>query len=194
MTTFYLEHKDDGKIDLVRTDPVVIGTFTDEANARNVLDLVVGQALEQTPVEPRKMSDFLKPVDDSDAPKPAKALPPKPKPTPKPKPKVAAKSAPKTAQPAKKSVLPVPIAKKTEMTLSEDDLNVAFDRIRNGEKIAMIAQDIGVPMMSLRAKWANHNRYLNATVNPDPQIQCACGRDFTPSGINNTMCARCARG
>ena len=159
MITFHLNHKSEGVIELVRAEPIVIATFTKEANARNMLDLLVGQAMgamnEQVPeqVVPAIIAE-----------EPAKAVA-EVADKPVAEPPVEAKK--ETRKPAAPETLPARLPASSIAPLRIGELDAAFARIRDGEKIAMVAQDIGMPMTVLRAKWANHQRYLKATVNPD---------------------------
>ena len=164
---FALRDRDDGQIELVRYEPVVVGTFVDRDTANNIIRLLSQEEIQrQSPL-------FTVSVEDNVA-----------EPAPDPEPVVAVVPPPAPEVPAPGTAI---------VAAPPSDLDALFERIRNGEKIADIAEDVGMSMLSLRSKWANHRRYLKAVVNPDEKARCAmCDREFTVSAISPDRCARCA--
>jgi len=76
--------------------------------------------------------------------------------------------------------------------LTDDQMNAAFRRIVDGEKIASIAPDFGLSMPQLRGLWANHRRKMQEYIASDGQKACVlCQRPFTPSLTHPDTCARC---
>jgi hypothetical protein len=149
-----------GGVDLVRSDPKIVGTFHDREVALQVLNLLLF---------PAKFVDV-------------------------PKASLGDLPSAETTEPAPPERLPVSAAKEVVPAQIHYDLDSAFKRIRNGEKIADVAADVGTTMGSLRAKWANNQRYINATVNAANRSNCVlCEKEFTPSAISPDKCARCAR-
>lgn len=168
-----------GGVDLVRSEPEIVGTFHDRDVALQVLNLLL--------FPQKDKPEALAPVPErAPATTAFKAIP---------RVSEGSKEQPvtKKASPATPP-LPVPAPRSVAVADGGFDLDAAFARIGDGEKIADVAADMGTTMMVLRAKWANHQRYLKATVNPDNRAECAlCAKEFTPSAASPDKCARCAR-
>jgi LysM repeat protein len=81
-------------------------------------------------------------------------------------------------------------------TVDPDDLTLAFSRIKAGEKLGDVAEDYGMTMPQLRARWAAHQKKRldegHEVALVDGQERCACGRPFVPSLERPDSCARCA--
>lgn len=79
-------------------------------------------------------------------------------------------------------------------SLSEEDVQRAFGRIQQGEKIHAVASDFGLTMGQLRGMWANHKRYMQKFMADAGQQACThCQRPFIPSLSHPDTCARCSK-
>jgi hypothetical protein len=177
---YSLKDNETGGVDLIRVEPEVVGTFHDRDVALKVLNLLlfpqkVGpEVLTPAPEKAPATQAFAAVRGGSEVSKKQPAAE-----------KVGSASTPQ---------LPVSAPRPVAVAEIKFDLDAAFARIRDGEKIADVAADVGTTMGSLRAKWANHQRYLKATVNRDNRTKCAlCDKEFTPSAASPDKCARCAR-
>ncbi|WP_226781856.1 hypothetical protein [Oceaniglobus trochenteri] len=112
-------------------------------------------------------------------------------------------AAPKPRQPAPETTEPEPILEEASAepvgaegasTSRCTPIQEAFRRIGNGEKIGVVADDLGFSMGVLRGKWAHHCRTVQADAG-GAQDECViCAKPFTPSDSSPDKCARCARG
>lgn len=94
---------------------------------------------------------------------------------------------------SEKPQAPVFVAAPKELT--EAEVDAAFDRLHAGEKLAVVAQDVGITMGRLRGMWASHLKHLQRHMAEGGQQPCTlCRRPFTPSITNPDTCARCSQG
>lgn len=177
---YSLKDNETGGVDLIRAEPEVVGTFHDRDVALKVLNLLLfpqkaePEVLAPAPEKAPATQAFAAVRGSSEVPK---------------KQPTAEKAG--SATPPQ---LPVSSPRPVAVARAKFDLDAAFARISGGEKIADVAADVGTTMGSLRSKWANHRRYLRATVNPGERSNCAlCDKEFTPSAASPDKCARCAR-
>lgn len=76
----------------------------------------------------------------------------------------------------------------------------AFERIDAGEKLGVVADELGLKMPMVRAAYARRARALKEEAEsaaPDhrEREECRlCGREFTASAESDGLCGRCARG
>lgn len=200
----YIIQETEGQFEIAQMMPVVIGRFTDQAVAVRVLEMLVSDATAA------QLADLELTTPEVNAETPPKSdAPALPKPTP-PKP-VAAKPAPPKPMPEKaKPVTAKPVA------WEQSELEVAFVRLEQGEKLRDVADDIGKSWTGLRGKWANRKRNevkpahaeqvknlpavaastvttaIAAIQELNDQPNCnICGRLFTLTPENIDQCPRC---
>lgn len=78
--------------------------------------------------------------------------------------------------------------------LTPDEIDRAFSRIAEGEKIAEVAPSFGLTFFQLRGLWAAHKQKLQRHLAEGGTEACShCSKPFTPSLTNLTTCARCSR-
>lgn len=179
MGTFSLEHRPDGSTVILLSRPVVIGTFPDADMARRVLNLLL---LDEA--APGLAAAMETPV-------PVAVPPPPAAPVPQP----VAPARPVANLPAVVSPRPTAPARLASALalLTEDQKSAAFRRIADGEKLAAVAADIGVPMNQLRGSWAAHKSQMQRHYAEGGQIACKlCTKPFTPSLTHPDTCARCS--
>tara|TARA_R110000744_G_scaffold78295_10_gene154355 strand:+ start:285 stop:827 length:543 start_codon:yes stop_codon:yes gene_type:complete len=177
---FYLTKRADGKTDLIRERPEIVGTFPDAVIAKQVLDMLVNQAMDE--------GSETQNADTIDQKVPAFSHR-------KASVSIAEHSQPPLKKPKKPKAMPPEQSTSTALVVSQPgQLDAAFERIRNGEKLSDVAKALDMEFGSLRSKWANHQRYLKATVNRDATSNCTlCAKQFVPSSISPDKCARCSR-
>lgn len=79
--------------------------------------------------------------------------------------------------------------------LTEAELEAALTRVAAGEKLGAVARDVGMPVYTLRSRWAAHCRRLQKHLAEGGQEECSlCHTPFTPSVTSPDKCARCAKG
>lgn len=110
----------------------------------------------------------------------------------------AAQAAPDTTPKAPPQPAPAPVSapgKKLVTPMME-----AFERIDAGEKLGVVADELGLKMPMVRAAYARRARALKEEAEsaaPDhrEREECRlCGREFTASAESDGLCGRCARG
>lgn len=70
----------------------------------------------------------------------------------------------------------------------------AYARLEDGEKLGLVADDLGISMPKLRGSWARHIRVKGTMTGSAEAISCAtCGRSFRPGSSGTDTCARCSR-
>lgn len=186
--SYHMRERADGQVEILLHRPVLIGVFPDPDVAGHVLALLSAEDLELPPDEPASYQQAREDVAAAEELALDEVAGPKPSPPP-------AHSAKQRAQlPAalrEQPRAPVPIATRPE--LSEDEVQRAFARIQNGEKIHAVAADFGLTMGQLRGMWANHKRRMQTFMAQDGQQPCKhCARPFTPSISHPDTCARCS--
>lgn len=80
---------------------------------------------------------------------------------------------------------------------SETQLEKAFRRIREGEKLGTVADDMGLDFHRLRSRWAQQSKRAKAaagagTATSDSTCN-TCGRGYKASHDDEGLCARCSR-
>ncbi len=123
--TIEIRINDNGRHEVVKSVPMVLGTFEDRAYAE-LFAIAVGRGDEPSSSSPRA------------------ELSPAPVPEKPPRVTVSLPAAP-----------PAPVvASEPPQEPSEADWNTALDRLEAGENCKAVAMDVGLPFGSLRAKWA----------------------------------------
>lgn len=97
---------------------------------------------------------------------------------------------------------PVPTNSTPEAEPKTDTpMQVAFARLEAGEKVGVVADDLGIPMPRLRSMWARRCRARKdeeaekaEADRPSDTVSCStCGRDYKPGASDEGLCARCTR-
>lgn len=86
----------------------------------------------------------------------------------------------------------LPVVAPTKVT--EEQLDRAFVRLTAGEKLVVVAADLGWPWTVLRGHWARQKQVLQKHLAEGGQVECAhCRKPFIPSISSPDKCARCSR-
>lgn len=175
---FRLDERADGSVVIVRIAPVVIGTFADRAIAEKVLSFLVEDALDEAAEE-------LETVTGDSAPK----LPAPTEPVQAPS-KVPA--APRVPAILVKDESSEDADEGSDDVWCDRELEQAFERISNGEKLTKVARDFKKSWTVLRGKWAQHRKARTREEDNHERVQCSlCDRSFVPTPGNMELCARC---
>ncbi|KMK68563.1 hypothetical protein [Puniceibacterium sp. IMCC21224] len=116
------------------------------------------------------------------------------KPAPEPLPKMTRAEEFGSVAQAVQSPTRVQSAPKASKNNGEPDLAEAFSRIRAGETVKDVADDMGFAFPSLRGKWANQKRHNSVEVSPELEACSLCDKLFKPSTSSPDKCSRCAKG
>lgn len=171
--TYVLEDRPDGQVDILLLRPSLIGTFPDREMAGKVLRLLEADQTRQEQVAPRQECPPPQPEGVALTVPPVRALVPVA--APRPMPVVVRPSPPK-------------------LNLTEAQLDRAFARIAEGEKLSAVAADLAVPFGQLRGVWARHCRMIQKHIADGGQQPCSlCQTPFVPSLTHPDTCARCSR-
>lgn len=198
----YIIQETDGQFEIAQVTPVVIGRFTDQAIAVRVLEMLVKDANAEIT---QKLEFPVLVVEAETPPKPDAPAPERP---------VTLKPAPLKPVPEKaKPVTAKPVA------WENAELEVAFARLKKGEKLQVVADDFGKSWTSLRSRWAGRKsaqakkareeQVKNLPAIPASTVTTAiaaigelkdqpncniCGRRFTLTPENIDQCPRCSDG
>ena len=209
----------DGKFEIQRFEPVTIGVMYDEAMADLLLailetdDDAIFEAKERiegikapvvSPEPPPEVAEALPEIGATGLHKiggemiervaasgVAVAKPESPKPE-----DDAPAAEPEPAPQAEPVAAPDPEAKPEPVMLMHE----AFQRIDAGEKLGVVADDLGLKMPMVRAAYARRARAIKEEADaypsaPREQEECRlCGREFVASIDSDGLCGRCARG
>ncbi|MFB2531011.1 hypothetical protein ACEYYA_02475 [Paracoccus sp. p3-h83] len=185
---YILRDRSDGQVEIVLSRPVLVGVFPD----RDVADRVCAFLRAEEPAlpddEPAMFARAAADVADAvaeDLDQLANEVAPAPR-----------RSSRRTQLPALAPVKPQAPAQTPPAphNLSEAQIDQAFARLQQGEKVHAVAADYGLPMGQLRGMWANHKRQLQRYMADAGQQPCRlCARPFTPSIMNPETCARCSQ-
>lgn len=185
--TYQLRDRPDGLFEIIQIVPVLVGVFPDGEVARKVMSHLSGEgapvSLPGAGFESEAVTAAVPAPDAGDA-DDADAMP--------------AAVPPPDLLPTDGSNAAVPLAAAGDFgaapaVLTEPLKEQAFNRISSGEKIAEVAQDLGLSFAQLRASWAGHCRQLQKHLAEGGQQPCLiCQRSFTPSVSNPDTCARCS--
>lgn len=177
---YYMRDRPDGQVEIVLSNPILIGTFPDRAIARRVCELLQTDAIDW-PEETRSSSATPAAADIS--------------------PEVSADHvAPRinitvtdAADPvAQRMPAMVAAAVDAGVAQTQPDWEAMFARLEAGEPLTAVAVEYGVPMTSLRARWVARPRPGEGSAGG--QVNCSlCSRPFRPSLASPDKCARCSR-
>lgn len=189
--SYMLRDRPDGQVEIVLSKPILVGVFPERDIAQRVCAFLRDAAIEWPEDEPAGFATASADVADAEA----EDLD-----------LVAETVAPKARRARAKADinLPAVIDEKprppvfltiSAPNLTEDQKETAFRRIAEGEKIAVVAQGIGITMSVLRGMWANHKRGLQKHIAEGGKIACCgCKKLFMPSISSPDTCARCSHG
>lgn len=188
---YMLRDRPDGQFEIVLSRPILVGIFPEKDVASRVMFFLqedeteltedatpsFGQALrDAAAAEAETQASLLEVVDAIEVVAPAKRLPFGAKPKP---PAIRPKTAP----------LMVVSDRLTEAQLEE-----AFARIANGEKLNLIAPAFDLTVGQLRSVWGQQCRKLQQHLAGGGQVPCVmCKTSFVPSISHPDTCARCSR-
>jgi hypothetical protein len=185
---FHLRDRDDGMVEIVFGEPILIGIFPDRDIAgrfRAFLEagdppLAEDRETDNGPEEAALDAMLDKAETEAEA-AAARAV-----------------AVPKLPAPKLPAVVRVPttVLKKPRPAPPSDEVKAAaFARFAAGEKLSKVAHDLGLGFFELRAQWANHRLQLQRHLTAGGPQPCAlCHRPFTPSLSHPDTCARCSRG
>lgn len=191
---FSLEETELGTFDIVQLVPSVMGTFTDQAIATKFMAFLEGDAtaLPETPATASRT------VAEAPAVEVQKTTP---------------KAQETTVQ---KTCANQPRSASNEWT--QEELNLAFSKLANGEKLRPVADEFGKSWTALRSLWARNQRASKAKTSTSlvpvssethtpaqkvttaidhlkGQVPCSnCERYFTPTPSSLDNCSRCSAG
>lgn len=205
-----------GEFEVVRSMPVVVGTFADPDIARKFMLFLAEEEAdaELEGTQPAANADAQPAIAEPSLPAaqdPAAAADEQPK-------LHRAPYAPAVKLPDEKpkaDPVPVPVS---DEAWTDDELQSAFDMLSKGEALRVVADRHGKSWTKLRAKWAHRKKHIeNASstalvpvVTPSKtplekvtsavselaaQEECRiCKRHFKPTTDNLDLCARCSHG
>lgn len=177
----------DGQVEVVILRPEVIGVLSDRAMASRFVAFLQSEDPELVTEEPAGFATAAADVADAERLDLEEVAPP-----------VAAPIAPRriATLPAVVSERPTaPVFVAAPKTLTEAEIDAAFERIHRGEKLTAVAASVGITMGRLRGMWASHLKQLQRHMAEGGQQPCGCcQRPFTPSVSSPDKCARCNRG
>lgn len=197
----------DGQFELVRIEPVVIGVLTDRRIAERFADFLTN--MEEA--ERAQIDLFIMQEDVADIEPAAPGVRNDPAPaapeeiltvaSPDPMPCVASEEIPAVPPPAVvQSQDEVQPQAPAAGPVKETPMQEAFRRLRAGEALGAVADDIGMPMARLRGFWARECRAKKDVAVPPvaeapaAEAQCTgCGKNFRLSADGDGLCARCHR-
>ena len=78
--------------------------------------------------------------------------------------------------------------------LPEEVMAPAFERLERGERLQVVASELGVPWPSLRGAYAGYKGRRQREIARGGMSSCSlCSREFMPSVTSPDTCARCAK-
>lgn len=145
MQLFDIRTTNKGVYEVIRLEPVVLGSFAKQGHALLFIDSLKGRNQDASTGASKPSLDPLafdpEPVPEMSPAPQGKPAGPVNVPAPSPKPAPAPKAVPG-------GMMPV------DIVLDEDAWRMALDRLAAGEKIKDVAEEIGVTFGKLRSKWA----------------------------------------
>ncbi len=126
--TIEIRINDNGRHEVVKSMPMVLGTFVERAYAEMFVTALEAEN------DPSALPEFLEPVEPVAPASPQAVL---------------AKAVSQSPSLPARSAAPLPTTEPAEA-----DWNAALDRLEAGENCKAVAEDIGLPFGQLRAKWA----------------------------------------
>ncbi len=200
--TYMLRDRPDGQVEIILTKPILVGVFPERNVAQRVCSFLQDGEIDWSVEEPEGVAggdaaeDIV--IETEELVDPGeirlRELVERSRNVPAPAPRVGAPR-PVRNLPAVVQEKPVAPAFLTDrpVTLTDEQQEVAFRRIGEGEKVSVVAAEMGVGMPQLRGLWANHKRRVQKHLAEGGQIACAmCKKLFTPSLSNPDTCARCS--
>lgn len=198
--TYMLRDRPDGQIEIVVTQPTVVGVFAEREVAERVcVFLQEDENHGKVDDQPANFAKATADVAEAEAEIMAEVASVAP---------VAGGGVPSFLRPQarqerrKSTRLPVEVDEPTKTVqlvvtrpkhLTEEQTEQAFSRLTAGEKLNDVAPDFGLTMHQLRGIWANHKRQLQKHLAEGGQVACAfCSKPFTPSIASPDKCARCS--
>jgi len=157
----------EGLHQVIRFEPVVLGSFGEQRHAQMFLGALTGNTKAQPAHDPALSSEKRPPpksaalaFDPVPVPEIKPGETPIPVPDPASMPVKACEPIPvpgpekrtKSAKPAQKSTSMLPVVSDREP--SDEDWATALNRIAGGEKVTAVAEAMGLPFGKLRSKWA----------------------------------------
>jgi hypothetical protein len=185
--SYMLRDRPDGQVEIVLNNPILVGIFPERDTAQRVCAFLQADEPDLPVDEPANFAqaaaDVRAVVEEVIA--------------------ESAPEVPKFVRRHTKAFLPAlieepktPTVRKTAtppQNLTPDQVEAAFKRIGDGEKIAEVAIDFGIGMGQLRGLWANSKRQAQKHLAEGGQIACVtCTKMFTPSISSPDKCARCS--
>lgn len=204
--SYMLRDRPDGQVEIILTKPILVGIFPEREVAQRVCTFLREEAIDWPTEEAASFSrasadvaealeanlDDLVEAEDADEagearlrdlveksrPAPALASPP------------PVRNLPAVVQ--EKPVAPVFLTD-TPITLSPQQQTAAFKRIAEGDKLSVVALELGVGMPQLRGMWTGYKRRMQKHLAEGGQVACTlCTKPFTPSISHPDTCARCS--
>ena len=187
--SYFLRDRSDGQVEIILFRTVQIGLFPDWSAAESARTCLKDEQPELPPDEPSRFAQAAKDVaeaEDLAEILPAEAAPVR---------NALTQTRNLPAVVKAKPQAPVQITPALPRDLSDDEVQQAFARIQQGERIHLVAPDFGLSMGQLRGMWASHRRQMQKHLAQGSQQPCLlCQRMFTPSLSNPETCARCSHG
>lgn len=187
--TYMLRDRPDGQVEIVLTKPILVGIFPERDIAQRVCAFLQDEAIDWTVEQPAGFATAaadvseMQAVDLEDlaaelAPEPTRARP------------SGVRNLPAVV-PA--TPLAPPVLTPAPAKLTEAEIDAAFRRLTEGEKLTEVAATYGISMGQMRGMWAAHRKKLQAHLAEGGQVSCSlCARPFTPSISHPETCARCS--
>lgn len=187
--TYMLRDRPDGQVEIIVHKPVLVGVFPERDVAeRFCVWLQEDDAFGQVDDAPAGFATAAADVADVEAETVVETAPPALKLS-KPRQERHVSVPAVIDKPTPTAMLPVFVPQK----LTEVQIDAAFARIADGEKIAVVAPDFGLTLNQLRGMWAYHKRQMQRHLSEGGKENCVtCQRPFVPSITNPDKCARCS--
>lgn len=182
---YMLRDRPDGQVEIILEKPVLVGVFPERDVAERVIAYLKLEEPELVADEPAKFAVAAADVAEAEAEDLSDLIPPPPRPVRKSRVQLPAVVEEKPRAPV--FLAPQP------HSLTEAQLDEAFRRISEGEKVSAVAPDFGLSMFQLRGMWGGHCRKMQSHLAQGGKVACRmCRRDFTPSISHPDTCARCS--
>ncbi len=183
--TYMLRDRPDGQVEIILQKPILVGIFPERDMAQRVFTMLQEEVVDLTEDKRGSLSVAAQDVADAEADDLSELMP---SPAVTPPRRVRNLPAIVPHQPvAPPSIRPDPLL------LTEDQKDIAFRRISEGERVSDVAREMGVSSPQLRGHWTAHKRKTQKHIAEGGQIACSgCKRPFMPSISQPYTCARCS--
>lgn len=198
--TFMLRDRPDGQVEIIVERPVLVGIFPERETAEKIrafLQAEDDELPEDSPADSRSVTQAVAEAEDVEA---LDAIEFSDRVdenvvsvTRAPRPKRKARPVENLPAVVERPQAPVMFVHTPPVTLTAAQIADAFRRLEEGDKLTVVAHDLGISMNRMRGMWAHSRRTLQTHLAEGGQQPCTlCKKPFIPSISHPDTCARCS--